>query len=430
VSEASEGALFGVRVLDLGIITAGAASSQVLADFGAEVIKIESTTYTDPFRDWQQIAVAGSADDGVTLSPPFASVNRSKLGVAINLKTEEGRAVFLDLVAQSDLVVENFRRGVMERLGIGFDTLRAANPRIVLLSLSSQGLDGPESGYVSFGSTLDALGGVMAVTGYDDDTPLWSGNNVNYPDQLVSFLAPGFALAGLRERDATGEAVHVDAPQREAVTSVIGEVVLDFSRTGQEPVRRANRHAAHAPQGTYCTRGEDQWIAISVTTDAEWVSLCHELGLTDEVVTRWPTAAERREHHDEIDELIGAVSVDQDKVELARRLQARGIPASPVRTAREVLDDEQLAALQFGRAVGDDPVVQRGPAFGLSRTPAGVSSPAPGLGQHTRAVLAKVLGLDDEAIDGLIDTGAVYEDAPASVPSGTPSEAAAVSGTA
>ena len=154
--------LAGCRVLDLGIITAGAATSAVLADFGAEVIKVESPTYRDPFRRWLSDR---PIDADPNLSPFFRATNRGKLGLSLDLKQPLGRDAFLQLVRESDIVVENFRRGVLQKLGLDFETLRAANPRIILASISSQGEDGPEAGYVSYGSTLEAVAGLATTTG-------------------------------------------------------------------------------------------------------------------------------------------------------------------------------------------------------------------------------------------------------------------------
>ncbi|MCU1524696.1 MAG: frc [Microbacteriaceae bacterium] len=402
------GPLAGIRVLDMGIITAGAATSQVFADFGADVIKVESTTYMDSFRRWTQIPGGGG---DINDSPPFRSVNRGKRGIAIDLKTESGRETFLALVKVSDLVVENFRRGVLERLGIGFETLRTANPRIVLLSLSSQGLDGPESGYLSYGSPLEALGGLMAITGYGVGDPLWTGSNVNYPDQLVSIVAPGFALAGLRERDRTGEAVHVDAAQREAVTSGVGDTIVEVTTSGRVAVPIGNRDKRIAPQGVYPTTGDDQWIAISVQSDEAWVSLCDVLGL--EGLRDDPelaTADGRRAQHDRLDSVIGAATAPRDKFLLERRLQEAEVTVGAVATPHEVLQHPQLEALRVPIRVGGDNVVQRGVAARFSRTPGAVTRPAPRLGEHTREVLIELLGFDGTRVAELTDAGAIYCD--------------------
>lgn len=403
-------ALGGLRVLDLGIVTAGAATSQVFADFGADVIKVESHTYLDPFRNWSQIAGGGSDDPNA--SPPFESVNRGKRGIAVDLKTEAGRTLFLQLARTADIVVENFRRGVLARLGIDFEQLRAVNPRILLLSLSSQGLDGPESGYISFGSSLEALGGLMAITGYGgDDSPLWTGNNVNYPDQLVSFLAPGFALAALRARATTNSAILVDAPQREAVTSAVGETVLSYSQTGITPTPIGNRDSRRAPQGVYRTRGDDCWIAISVGTDEQFTALARNLGLDDLFADPVLAHADgRQDAHDRIDRAIEAAVADRDASELAESLQLAGVPASAVLHAVDVLGHPQLAALGFAVSVPGDPIVQRGFLARFGQTPGQVSRRAPRLGEHTSEILRAELGCSDDAIRALHESGAIFCD--------------------
>lgn len=411
-ASAAPRALEGVRVLDLGIITAGAASSQVFADFGADVIKVEATTYIDPFRNWTQVSAGGTKD--INASPAFNAVNRGKRGVAIDLKTDAGRELFLRLVSVSDIVVENFRRGVLERLGIGFDRLKQANPRIVLLSLSSQGSTGPERDYVSFGSTLEAIGGVMSITGYDASTPMWTGNNVNYPDQLVSIVAPGLALAALRLRDHTGEGVHVDHSQREAVTSAIGEEIVRSSR--------ANRPAPpSALRGVVPARGDDQWVAFSVSTDAEWIALCSVLELPvapDD--TRFAHAADRLAHRTELDELLRAACATRDKRGLAAALESAGVPAAAVQRPDEVLADSGLHDVEFFRGIPGDPHLHRGFVGRLERTPAEVGRSAPRLGQHTGEVLHEILGLNESELAALSASGAIYSDRPVAVSHPTP----------
>lgn len=402
-------ALRGIRVLDLGIVTAGAASSQILADFGADVIKVESTRYHDPFRDWDQLS--GKQSNGSSASSPFNFVNRGKRGVAIDLKSARGREIFLELVAASDVVVENFRRGVLERLGLGFEELKAANPRIVLLSLSSQGGTGPEARHVSFGSTLEALGGLMGITGYGpDEPPVWTGNNVNYPDQIVSILAPGLALAALRARDSSNEAIHIDLAQREAVASVVGDAVLEHSTTGRSPRPRGNRHERFAPQGVYPAEGADRWIAISIQDDSQWERLCTLLD--DEELTSPPftTAEGRRQHQQRLDESIARLTRSSPPAALAERLQELGIPASAVLRPEEVIGHPQLSALNFQQVDAETGVVDRGFVASLSETPGRITRRAPGIGEHTEEVLHEVLGYDHSQLLDLRDSGAVWFD--------------------
>lgn len=386
-------ALSGIRVIDLGMITAGAATSQVLADFGADVIKVESPSRPDPFRNWNQIVRDGDPD--LNQSPPFHAVNRNKRGVGIDLKHPDGVSVFLDLIAGADVVVENFRRGVMQNLGLSFDDLRQVNPRIVLLSLSSQGETGPESRYVSFGSTLEAVGGSMSLTGVDGSHPVWTGNNVNFPDQLVSLAAPAAVLAALLSRDLTGEGVHVDFSQRESVTSVIGDAIVDYQLSGVVPGPRANADPNAAAQGVYAT-SNGGWIAMTAATLAQWHVIARVLDID---------AAAPPEGRDRA---ISAAVIDADAAEIAAALQEAGVAASRVNAARDLLEDPQLDELGFFVEVPGRVDRYRGFIAQLSETPGRIRRAAPDLGEHTIEVLTDELGYDRRRIDDLLESGAIF----------------------
>ncbi len=222
--------LSGLRVLDFGIITAGAGVSALLADMGAEVLKIESHNRADPFRIWPGAKSANAGDD--TESPVFKSNNRNKLGVAIDLKTEEGRQEFLELATTADIVIENYRRGVLDRLGLTFDALRAANPRILLASISGQGLDGPGSGHTTFGSTLEANCGFSSLTCYDEGIPYISGRALNYPDQIVCLYGAAIVAAFAADCRKTGIGRHVDVSQRDCTLYQLGDVIAHVSGGG------------------------------------------------------------------------------------------------------------------------------------------------------------------------------------------------------
>ncbi len=238
--------LAGCRVLDLGIITAGAATAALLADMGAEVIKVESPTYRDPFRGW----AGGPVAEPGGMPPLFRATNRNKAAVSLDLKHADGRAAFLRLVAHSDVVVENFRRGVLARLCLGYATLREANADIVLASVSSQGETGPDAAYVSFGSTLEAVGGMAWLTGYADDAPAISGRDVNYPDQVAAIFAAGMIATawGARRNGAPG--CHLDLSQRELTSFLVGEAFVATPRS-----RDAQRALAACAAGLFPRRG-------------------------------------------------------------------------------------------------------------------------------------------------------------------------------
>jgi crotonobetainyl-CoA:carnitine CoA-transferase CaiB-like acyl-CoA transferase len=401
-------ALDGLRVVDLGQITAGGATSQVLGDFGAEILKIESPKAFDPFRNWTQINPGMSKQSSLNESVPFRAVGRNKWSVGLDLKHPDGRALLLALVAEADLVIENFRRGVLERLGLGFDQLVAANQNIVLVSLSSQGETGPESGYISYGSPLEAMGGQMAINGYESDEPLWTGNNINYPDQLVSVMAPGVVLAALRCQRRLGKPIHVDFSQREAVTYVVGEELVRTSTDGVVRLPDGNRDPHYNPQGVYPARGEDQWVAISVEDDEQWAVLVAELGLdASDDLAHWEA---RKASSDNVDKLIADATRQLDKERLAARLLSAGIAAAPVLEANEVIDHLHSTSPGWQQRVPGDAYFHRGFVAQLSETPGRIDRPAPRLAEHSELKLAEWLGLDAADIARRVASGSVFLD--------------------
>lgn len=397
-------ALRGVRIADLTIITAGPNATQMLADLGAQVVKVESGQNPDPFRFWH--APLGSAAEAApepwNWSCMFNTLNRNKLGVVLDLKHPLGKEAFLRLVKVSDAVTENFRQGVMDRLGLGFDDLRRVNPRIILLSIGSQGSTGPEKGYRSYGSTLDALSGLMSLTGYEDSPPVWSGQGMNYPDQVASMFSAGLLLAAVRYRDRTGQACFLDLSQREFVTTMIGEHVLETTINGTTPRPRGNRRPGVVPQGCFPCEGVDAWVAMSVETDAQWRALCEAIGRpelgTDD---RYRTVDARARHTETLEEAIAAWTRQRSKHDAMRQLQAAGVPAGAVQSGRDMLGDPQLASRGYYVTVQN---VQAGPQrlrvapYRMTGTPPSITRPAPTLGQDTTAVLRDLLGYAPDEI--------------------------------
>jgi crotonobetainyl-CoA:carnitine CoA-transferase CaiB-like acyl-CoA transferase len=300
-SETGKLPLAGMRILDLGIITAGAGSTGLLADLGAEVLKIESHTYPDPFRHW-----AGSSD-----SPLFNFNNRNKYGVAIDLKTEAGKAQFLSLVKTADAVVENFRRGVLDRMGLGFDVLKAANPNILLLSISGQGSSGPGVGHTTFGSTLEASSGFAANTCYDDGLPWITGRNVNYPDQTVCFYAAAIAGLAMTHCRETNQALQIDVSQRDVAVYILGEVFEHVSSGGTDSVEETRRLTAdYTFEGIYpCQDG--RWVALATSKTEALTEITGLQGqLTHESLAGWAGARDADEAANQLlDNGIGAAKV-------------------------------------------------------------------------------------------------------------------------
>jgi len=397
-------ALRGLRIADLTVITAGPNATQMLADLGAEVVKVESGQHPDPFRFWHAPlgSAAEAAPDPWNWSCMYNMLNRNKFGVVLDLKHPLGREAFLRLVKVSDAVAENFRQGVMDRLGLGFDALRAVNPQIILLSVGSQGSTGPESGYRSYGSTLDALSGLMSLTGYEDSPPVWSGQGMNYPDQVASMFSAGLLLAAVRYRDRTGQGCFLDLSQRELVTTMIGEHVLEATIGGTTPRPRGNRRPGVAPQGCFPCEGEDAWVAISVETDAQWRALAHAIGRPEfGADDRFRTAAARERHADALDHAIAAWTRQRSKHEAMERLQAAGVPAGAVQSGRDMLEDAQLASRGYYvtvRNVRAGPQRLRLAPYRMTGTPPVITRAAPTLGQDTTAVLRDLLGYSPDEI--------------------------------
>lgn len=402
-----EQALEGIRIADLTIITAGACATQMLADLGAEVIKVESGSYPDPFRYWVGVAdqAGDEPPDPWNWAPTFNMVNRNKQGVCLDLKHPRGRETFLKLVEVSDVVTENFRQGVMERLGLGYETLREVNPKIIMLSLGSQGSTGPESRYGSYGSTLDALSGLMGITGYSDSHPIWSSGEVNYPDQVASIFGAGIILAAIRHRDRTGKGAYIDLSQREMMTTMIGEYVLEYTIGGRIPVQQGNHHPRMAPNDCYRCAGENDWVAISVADNAEWSALSAAIGRPDLVEDdRYCTPAARSEHEASLRAVIEGWTTLRSKHEAMQILQTAGVRAGAVLTGADMLNDPHLRARGYYQSVEN---VRAGrqtlriAPYALSKTPPRINRPAPTLGQDTEHVLREVLEMSDSEIQEL-----------------------------
>ncbi|MBE2278221.1 MAG: CoA transferase [Rhodobacteraceae bacterium] len=369
--------LAGIRVLDLGIITAGAATSAMLADLGAEVLKIESPTYADPFRVW----VPRRDEDQGKLSPHFRATNRGKRSVAINVKTPEGRACLLRLAARCDVVVENFRRGVMAKLGIGFAELSAANPRIILASISSQGETGPDADYVSYGSTLESMAGMAWLTGYPGEDPMVSGVDLNYPDQVVAIFATGAICTALLARE-TGP-VHLDLSQRELTSFLISDAfeapLPDNPRIGNADPAWWFQDALQAQDG--------RWIALSVS-EGQQADLRALTGAAEPEA--WVS------------------SLPAEKV--VRQLGARGIAAAICLPGEAVLAaGDWHSALSFA----SDGLPLKGTPFTIEGAPP-AHTEIGSFGCETAAVLRDYVGYSDKEIAALAEAGVIdLADAPA-----------------
>jgi crotonobetainyl-CoA:carnitine CoA-transferase CaiB-like acyl-CoA transferase len=400
--------LDGVRVLDLTHAWAGPFATQLLADYGAEVIKIETCERPDMLR-FSTLPADESRPDAYNRGGWFQYLGRNKLSLTLDLKRPQGQDLFRRLVAQSDIVIENFSAQVMRRLGLEYAALQAVNPRLIMISMPGYGTVGPYKDFVAFGEMIEPFAGLSELTGYADRAPLRLA--VAYPDPVAGFHAALAALLALRQRRQTGTGQHMHIPHREPITRTLGESVLDYTVNGRTPRRIGNRHRAWAPHGCYPCRGRDRWITIAVRHDAEWSALCRVLGgpawthdrRFANSFTRWKHAPVLDQHMAETTQLWEASA-------LTTRLCAAGIPAGGVQTNQDLLSDAHLHTRQAfwviaHRLAGTYPYPA--PSTRLTDTPPRCMRPAPNLGEHNTEVLTRLLGLSPAEIQDLEAKGII-----------------------
>ena len=385
--------LEGVRVLDLSWIIAGPTATRFLAMMGAEVIKMGSARRPDPS----------------TRGAPFQAYNQSKLYAALNISRPEGLALALRLVSVSDVVVENFAAGVIERLGLGYDALRQVKPDIIMLSSSGTGHSGPDKDYVAYGSLLQYYTGWNAISGYSDSEPIKGGL---WADPWVGMELAMVAAAALNHRALTGDGNYVDFSMAEALTASIPEALLDYQMNDRVPERMGNADSRHCPHSVYRCMGSDRWIAIAVTSDEEWRSLCSAIGRSD--LSEDAALADtngRRKQQRRIDAAISEWTEEREDYEAMHILQSAGVPAAPYLSPERVFTDPQLREGGFftTRTVSDGK--QRDlPAVGwrFDGGPAPRITAAPVLGQHNDYVYGELLGLSSEEMAHLVDKQIIY----------------------
>lgn len=405
--------LAGLRVLDYCWVGAGAFVTKMLADHGAEVIKVESRARPDnlrvspPFKK----GVDPKGPDGLDRSGYFASRNTNKKSFALNMRHPEALPIARQLAARSSIVTSNFRPGIMERWGLGYDDIRALNPSIIYLAMPMQGSDGPHRQYVGFGSTIAALAGLVALSGLPDRAPVGSGTH--YPDHIPN---PGHALvallAAMYRREVRGEGAAIELSQFESMINVLGPAVMAVSAGGGPLRRDGNRSPAMSPNGVFPCAGVDRWCAISATCDQEWDALADELGHPEwSADPRFATFAGRKANEPALEALIAEATCDRDPWLLASALQARGVAAAVVQTSADLLHDPHLAARGYWRRL-EHPVMGSIAAnnvpFRSSVDQFGPSRAAPLLGQHTREIAEGLLGLEPAEVSRLMDEKVLY----------------------
>jgi crotonobetainyl-CoA:carnitine CoA-transferase CaiB-like acyl-CoA transferase len=391
------GPLEGVRVLELTKVWAGPCVGKHLAYLGAEVIRIESLGSIDVTRSY--------GVDDINKAPGFQAVNPQKLSAQIDMKSQEGILLLKDLIGQCDIVVENLRPGAIGRLGLGYEAVKAAHPGIVYVSMGMYGNDGPLAYQTGYAPCFVALSGLSALVGYEGETP--RGMNTRYADSSFGAAAAYAALVALLHRSRTGEGQFIDISAVETMTSMIGDVFMDYSLNGNIAQCDGNRHPDMAPHGLYPC-GEEDWISIAVSSDAGWAALRTAMALPDDPL--FCTLADRKTNEAALDVLLSAWTRGRDASSLAAQLQALGIAAAKSANSIDLVADDHLWARGFYRHVTDgagDAKATLGPAWQLTGG-AAITDGAPRLGEHNAYVFGEILGLAEAEQERLAKTGAIH----------------------
>ena len=390
--------LAGIRIADFTVHNAGPFCTNLLSQLGAEVVKIESAMRPDAFRKPHPVY-------GRMGPATFDQVASTKLSVRINLKKPEGIALAKRIVAVSDVAAESFRAGVLARLGLGYEALKAARQDIILLSVCSCGQEGPDSHFAGYAPLFGAWGGLSDLTGWADGPPVEMRHVM---DHTVGMHAAFAVMAALHRRRATGQGAHVDVAAREVASTFIGEALL-MTAAGVEQTRQGNDHPRMAPHGVYPASGEDRWLALAVANDAEWRQLAEVIGCSD---PRFAKEAARHAARGELDALVSAWTRQHDANEAAALLQARGIAAHASWTTPEIAADEHLRARGAIQQVAEPDGTLRaavGVPMRLSKGPdIGIHRGTPKLGEHEDHVYGELLGMDRRERQALEEAEVIY----------------------
>jgi len=386
-----------LRVLDFTWVLAGPYATRILADFGAEVIKVQS-----------QKTARGAE---LNTTGYFNTWNRNKLSITLDLSRPEGRELALKLVGVSDVVMENFTPRVMPNWGLGYENLERVKPDLIMVSMSGTGQAGPWKDLVAFGPTIQALSGITYLTSFTPDSPV--GLGYSYADHVAGLFAALAVLAALEYRDRTGEGQYIDISEYEAMCALLGPAIMDYSVNHNPVTPQGNLpdYTLAAPYGCYRCLGDDEWCVIAAFTDEEWHNLCRVIGnppWTKEV--RFSTLWQRRQHIEELNKLLERWTSQHSPEEVMSLLQGVGIPAGVVKDAHELAEDPQLAARGFF-VQALHPVLGKtnfdGTPIRLSRTPAKFRRAAPLLGQDNRYVFQELLGMGKQELAKYIKDGVI-----------------------
>jgi len=393
-----KGPLAGVRVLDFTRVLAGPAASLALADLGAEVIKVEPPGTGDETRTFPPHR------DGV--SHYYLSVNRGKKSIVIDLKSEDGVALARDLAAQCDIVVENYRPGVMDRLGLGWETLRAINPRLIYCAISGYGQTGPLKDRPSFDIVLQAMSGALSMNGEPGQPPTKLG--IPLGDLVGGINGPIAILAALHERNTTGRGRYIDISLMDGLIGMLGYIAQLAFFTGADPARQGSQHPNLVPYGIF--PASDGSIVIACLTPGFWGRICESIGQPELTVdARYDTLEKRRDAREDVNAIVSAFTSTRTVEELVGIFTTHQVPHAPILGVLDALSQPQAVEREMvvdveHETLGTIPIVNRSIRFDEAQ-PAPAAPPV--LGQHSDAILESVLGLSADRIAQLRADGTI-----------------------
>lgn len=390
-------ALQGIRILDFTWLLAGPYATRLVADFGAEVIKIQSRK------------TAKGAESNAT--GYFNMWNRNKLSITLDMSYPEARDIVLKLVRISDVIVENFTPRVMSNWGLSYETLKEVKPDLIMVSMSGMGHTGPWRDFVTLGPTIQALSGMTYLTSFSEDAPL--GLGYSYADPVAGLFAALAILASLEYRDRTGQGQYIDISEYETMCALLGPTILDYTINHHlaKPQGNNPNYISAVPYGCYQCLGDDRWCVIAVSTEEEWHALCQALGLpTWTREEKFSTLSKRRENSEELNELLEQWTGSHTAEEVMSLLQKAGVPCGVVSDAVDLANDQQLESreffIQLPHPVLGNTRIDSTPVR-LSRTPAQFRRSAPLLGQDNHYVYQKLLGMDEPQLSYYIEKGII-----------------------
>jgi crotonobetainyl-CoA:carnitine CoA-transferase CaiB-like acyl-CoA transferase len=398
--------LAGLKVMDLAWVVAGPVIGRTLADFGATVVRVESSRRVETAR------LMGPFPDGkmnTQRSTLYDNCNTNKLGLSLDLSQEPARAVARDLAKWADVVIESFMPGQMERFGLGYESLRRTNPSLIMVSTSLMGQTGPYANLAGYGNIGAALSGYQMIVGAADELPV--GPFGPYTDYVGPRFSLVTLLAALDHRRRTGEGCFIDVSQAEAGIAFLAPQIADYRLSGRVARAQGNRDAAFSPHGVFKAQGKDSWVAIVARDDREWFALAAILGATrlgDEA--RFKSLEARKANEDALEAIIADWTSTRDALAIEVQLQASGVPAYVVASTDEFVNDPQLRAQAHIQSVphplGGKSVFEAA-RYQLSDTPAEYERAAPHFGRDNNEVLGQLLGYDAERIASLAASGAL-----------------------